>query len=168
MKLDDRALMRFHDGELAAEDARRVRVAALADGSVARRLAALSQLGDFVRAFALLRPDELARERRVRQRARSARLATRAVSLGLCAAALFALWLRAPLLAPQAAQARAVPSPPAFGFDAPSAPAVRVESIDFGAHDGAIFLVSAPVADASDTTVVWLGDDPPARGVGTL
>lgn len=168
MKLDDRTLMRFHDGELGAEDARRVRVAALADGSVARRLAALSQLGDFVRAFAVLRADDLAHERRQRQHARSTRLATRAVSLGLCAAAVFALWLRAPLLPREAATSRAVASEPAFGFEASAAPAVRVESIDFGAHDGAIFMVSAAAADASDTTVVWLGDDPPARGVGTL
>ena len=166
MKLDDGALMRFHDGELDAEAARRVRAAALADGALARRLDALSQLGDFVRAYAVLRSDELSRERHARQKARTARRAARAVSVGLCAAALFALWVRAP--APHTPNAGTGAAQVAFGFDAPAAPAVRVESIDFGAHDGAIFLVSAPTAATSDTTVVWLGDDAPARGIGTL
>jgi hypothetical protein len=167
VKLDDATLMRFHDGELEAKQARRVRTSALADGAVARRLDALSQLGDFVRAFAVVRAEELARERLKRQRARTAGVRARAVSLALCAAALGALWFRASPLSPGAGT-RAIASDVAFGFDAPAGPAVSVESVDFGDHDGAIFLVSAAAAAAADTTVVWLGDEPPASGVGTL
>lgn len=167
MKLDDRALMRFHDGELDAEATRRVRATALADGAVARRLDALSQLGDFVRAFALVRSEELARERLRREKLRAARRAARAVSLALCAVALGALWLRAVPPTDDAAFGPASGSAPVFGFDEPAAPAVRVESVDFGDRDGAIFLVSAPAAANTDTTVVWLGEDLPA-GVGTL
>jgi anti-sigma factor RsiW len=168
VKFDDRTLMRFHDGELDAEQARRVRVTALADGAVARRLAALSQLGDFVRVFASVRRDELARERLQRQKARTARRGARAVSLALCVVALGALWFRASPLVSHEPGTPVVVRDVAFEFDAPVAPAVRVESVDFGEHDGAIFLVSAPTTTASDTTVVWLGDDPPAAGVGTL
>jgi anti-sigma factor RsiW len=166
VKLDDRALMRFHDGELDPESARRVRATLLADGAVARRLDALSQLGDFVRAFALVRSDELARERLQRERARVARRAGRAVSLGLCAVALGALWLRVTPPATHVARAPVVTGQAVFGFDAPAAPGVSVESVDFGERDVTIFLVSAPAA--TDTTVVWLGDELPAAGVGTL
>jgi hypothetical protein len=165
MKLDDVTLMRFHDGELDASEARRVRSSALSDGAVARRLDGLSQLGDFVRAFAIVRSEELARERLERQRARTARRRARIVSLALCAAALGALWFRA---APASPEARVLTTDAAFGFDAPAGPAVSVESIDFGVHEGAIFLVSAATAAAADTTVVWLGDEHPASGVGTL
>jgi len=167
VKLDDRALMLFHDGELDPEQARRVRVAALSDGGVARRLDGLVQLGDFVRSFAVLRSAELARERRALEKARSARRIASAVSIGLCAAALFALWLRPPA-SPHAPVVRTLASEASFGFETERGPAVRVESVDFGARDGAIFLVSAAAAASTDTTVVWLGDDSPASGVGTL
>ena len=122
--------------------------------------------GDFVRAFAVVRSEELARERLRRERSRVARRAGRAVSLGLCAVALGALWLRVTPPATHVARTPVTVSEAVFGFDAPAAPAVSVESIDFGARDGAIFLVSAPAA--TDTTVVWLGDDLPVAGVGTL
>ncbi len=169
MKFDDSTLMRFHDGELDAEQARRVRAGALADGAVARRLAALSQLGDFVRAFASVRSEELARERLQRQQARTARRGARAVSLALCVAALGALWFRASPVMSHETRTRVVASESAFGFGTPFAPAVRVESVDFGEHDGAIFLVSAPTTAAADTTtVVWLGEDATPPGIGTL
>ena len=53
MKLSDTTLMLFHDGELDAERARRVRAGRLVDPSVGARLEALAELGDAVRAWAL-------------------------------------------------------------------------------------------------------------------
>jgi hypothetical protein len=53
VKLSDTTLMLFHDGELDAEDARRVRVRRLKDPSVGARLEALAELGDAVRAWAM-------------------------------------------------------------------------------------------------------------------
>lgn len=53
MKLSDTTLMLFHDGELDAERARRVRAGRLVDPSVGARLAALAELGDAVRVWAL-------------------------------------------------------------------------------------------------------------------
>jgi len=53
LRLSDTTLMLFHDGELDAERARRVRVGRLVDPSVGARLEALAELGDAVRAWAL-------------------------------------------------------------------------------------------------------------------
>jgi len=53
VRFSDTTLMLFHDGELDAEAARRVRVGRLVDRSVGARLDALAELGDAVRAWAL-------------------------------------------------------------------------------------------------------------------
>jgi len=51
-RLEDGTLMRFHDGELDAEDARRVALGRLVDPNVNVRLDALAALGSAVRAWA--------------------------------------------------------------------------------------------------------------------
>lgn len=61
--------------------------------------------------------------------------------------------------APKAPVAEPAPAP----AEADGAPSVAIETVDFGSHDGTIFMVSAG-DDA--TPVVWLTDEPAETGSG--
>lgn len=145
MKVPDRDVMRLFDGELDASGRHRVAEERLRDPSVDARLAGLLQVAAFTRVWA--------RERRVRSAPRPVRRwETLGVRLAFGGAVLS---LAALLLLPR------------LGFDAAGnaarpvlerlpAAAVAVEQVDFGAHAGTIFSVSAA---GTETTVVWLSDD---------
>ncbi|HEY3494825.1 MAG TPA: hypothetical protein VGK73_09075 [Polyangiaceae bacterium] len=165
MKIDDVTLMRFHDGELDAEAARRVRLARLSDRSVSARLEGLEQLGEFVRIWAA---NDTSRGVRPAPALRSK--PRRALALAV-AASLVALVSSIPGTLPNG-----VPAPVALAASvhaptearAPAAepePAVAVENVDFGAREGAVFLVQSAL---SETTVVWLTEGPLPAVTGTL
>lgn len=162
MKIDDATLMAFHDGELDAEAAQRVRVAKLADRSVSARLEALEQLGEFVRVWASTGQRVVERSPTPKKRRSARPLAV--------AAALFGLALLVPDRAPRgeaSPSASVVPGetaaahPAAHRFE----PAVAVENVDFGSRPGTVFLVESAL---SETTVVWLNEGPVASVTGTL
>jgi hypothetical protein len=144
MKVPDRDVMRLFDGELAGEERRRLAEQRLRDPSVDARLAGLLQVAAFTRVWS--------RERRLRSTPRSVRqwgptLGLR-LALGGAALAVAALFVL-PRFGSDAVvnAARAVPG---------GLPGVAVEQVDFGAHSGTIFSVSAA---GTETTVVWLSDD---------
>jgi negative regulator of sigma E activity len=63
---------------------------------------------------------------------------------------------------PQEVQKPASPAPAAaHPVVADSSPPVAIETVDFGSHDGAIFMVSA---GQGSTPVVWLTDEPAVHG----
>jgi anti-sigma factor RsiW len=180
MKLDDATLMAFHDGELDAESEQHVRLALLEDLEAARRLAGLEQLGAFVRVWASARGAAPVRVPQRRDRARTRVRASRArgVSAGTgrafgVALGLFGLTLLIPGQAPRVSESgdvaatgsRGVLSLEARRVPLAAEPAVAVESVDFGARGGEIFLVESA---KSETTVVWLKDDPAPGATGTL
>lgn len=57
--------------------------------------------------------------------------------------------------------AGATKAKPGGAVAADSPPPVAIETVDFGSHDGAIFMVSA---GSDSTPVVWLTDEPAAAG----
>jgi len=136
MKVTDLELMLFHDGELEAEGARRVRVARLTRADVSGRLAGIGQVGDFVRALAEARGIDPNVARREAAQGRRRRRAFGAVMLALAAGAVLG-----------------VPEAPRH---AEAAPAVAIEAVDFGSRTGTVFLVEA---GETQTAVVWLSDD---------
>jgi hypothetical protein len=144
VKVPDRDVMRLFDGELDSAEWRRLSEERLRDPSVDARLAGLLQVAAFTRVWA--------REKRVRATPRPARQWERTLgvrlALGGAVLALAALFVL-PRLGPGVVgdAARAVPG---------ALPAVAVEQVDFGAHAGTIFSVSAA---GTETTVVWLSDD---------
>jgi len=149
--VSDRDVMQLFDGELDAERARAIRAAGVDDPSVDARLLALAQLSAFTRAWARTRspagPTRAARRSLERSHARTRRIGVVAIALSLGVA----------VIAPgrpgeTASYGGAAPLAPATT----AAPAVAVENVDFGAHQGTIFSVRG--AD-TDTTVVWLSDD---------
>ncbi len=147
--------MRFHDGELDEERARNVRVGRLHHAEVTARLEAFSVLGDAVRLWASAAGVDAAAERRREKRAQAHRRAL-AIGTGLVLAALSVLF-SAPALNRAGVESAPVSSALSSRGEAVVALApVAVETVDFGARPGAIFLVEG--AAHSETTVVWLDD----------
>jgi hypothetical protein len=161
MKIDDVTLMRFHDGELDAESARRVRLARLSDRSVGARIEGLEQLGEFVRVWAA---NDASRGVRPVPAPRSKPHRARSLAV---AASLVALVSSIPGTLPSGAPAPGAPAASGHAPAAARAPApepelaVAVENVDFGAREGAVFLVQSAV---SETTVVWLTELPAVTG----
>ena len=167
MKLTDRTLMLFHDGELEADAERRVRVGRLVEPSVNLRLDALGALGDAVRAWALGASVDAGAERRRAQRARARRRALAAGASVVFSAAVLP-WLAsrsAPL--PNVTAERGASAAVVEPLLARAPEAVAVETVDFGARVGSIFSVQGGAAGES-TTVVWLRDDADGAAVGSL
>jgi len=165
MKVSDETLMRFHDGELDSEQARRVHLGRLVEPEVNARLDAISELGLAVRAWAKVRGIDGAEERRRATRAKARRRA-----LAACAAVTLAA-LAAPWAALQQRRAGADNAPaPAMrstrGEPVVASGPVAVETVDFGARSGAIFRVRGEAA--SETTVVWLPDEPDVAATDSL
>jgi hypothetical protein len=144
MKLSDRDLMRFFDGELDADASRLLAEERRRDPTVDARLAGLLQLAAFTRVWV--------RARGVKSPAKTAprREWTLRLALGGMAVALAAL-----VVVPRLGGDRATPSAHPAAAALPPA-AVAVEQVDFGAHAGTIFSVSTA---GTETTVVWLSDD---------
>lgn len=144
MKISDHDVMRLFDGEIDAGTSRRVAAERVGDPTVDARLAGLLQVAAFTRVWA--------RARQVRAPARAGKRREWMLPLqvglggGVLAVAAF-------VLLPGLGSAE-VTAPPARAL-LPAA-AVAVEQVDFGAHAGTIFSVSAA---GTETTVVWLSDD---------
>jgi negative regulator of sigma E activity len=181
--------MRYLDGDTDAVETAEVE-AWLASSPEARTLHGdLGQVGDAVRAVAGdqgIRADGIADRVMARLEAEPARRGRRwlalAPALGLAAAAAAAvvLYLRppTPLEPAGAGSALAVVGPSALLPPAAVAPVVAtavaeaepepgasIESVDFGASQGTIFMVSSgPEASGPETPVIWLMDDPPPPG----
>lgn len=153
MKVSDRALMLFHDGELDVEAARRVRVGRLCHPEVTAKLEGLTLLGAAVRRWATENDVDARAERLEREGTRRRRraFATGLTALGMAAGAL--------LVAPGLESARHSRGAAAPAFSASveaAAEPVAVEAVDFGARPGAIFVVEGEAQ--RETTVVWLDD----------
>jgi hypothetical protein len=162
VKVPDETVMLFHDGELEPERAREVRVARLVEPAVSARLEALSQLGEAVRLWAKQAGIDAAEARRHRVRRRARRRA-----FGACALVALSA-LAAPALVSQTGRAGADNAARISLRGEPmilSGP-VAVETVDFGARPGAIFRVAA--GDHSETTVVWLPDEPGSATIDSL
>jgi hypothetical protein len=162
VKVPDVTVMLFHDGELDPERARDVRVARLVEPRVSTRLEALSELGDAVRLWAKHAGIDAAEARRHRARQRARRRA-----FGACALVALSA-LAAPAVVSH--QGRAGTDNAARvslrGEPLLASGPVAVETVDFGARPGAIFRVAA--GDRSETTVVWLPDEPGAATIDSL
>lgn len=177
----DELLMRYYDGELPPGEAAEVERALAEHPEALAIVDGLAQLGDVVRALGdgragsadaiaddvMARLDATPPLAAVPRAATASRWTLPAVGVTLAAAAAAALWLsREPLPEPLVAQApTAQPAPlappapppePVFAPEEDTLPAVAIEAVDFGTHNGAIFMVSAG-QDA--TPVVWLTDD---------
>jgi anti-sigma factor RsiW len=178
--------MRYADGELDPEQEDEIERTLAEDPEALAVVEGVDQLGDWVRALAeqsSSQAGDIAGE--VMARIESAEQASDSppesggrvipgwffpgVAAGLAAAAAVAIWLAspsdpvaplarpAPTTEPVAPVAPAPPAPeqePAEEED--TGPAVAIESVDFGSHNGAIFMVSA---GNEATPVVWLTDD---------
>ncbi len=148
MKIPDLELMLFTDGELDEERSRRVRVARLHRAEVGERLENIERIGEFVRVWAAQeRFDARAERRRVERAAARRRLVG---TVAVAVAALVAV-----------AEPRALSGPGGLEVALAPAPAVAIESVDFGSHAGTVFVVEA---GDSVTPVVWLADDAKAGG----
>jgi hypothetical protein len=157
VKLSDGLLMLFHDRELDADAARRVRVGRLVEPSVNRRLDALAALGDAVRDWALRAGVDAGAERRRSERARARRRALAAgASVVFSAAALPWLASRS-TRAPDVAAERGASAAFVETLPVREPEAVAVETVDFGSRAGSIFSVQGGAE--GETTVVWLRDD---------
>ena len=177
MKADE-LVDRFYDGDTDEEQTRAAQALIAAEPRSRARLERLALLGSLVREVESERkiPSDLT-DRVMRgvlaERSPNARKSRRlpaaalAVASALALAAGIGLWLREPGTAvPSAALTGTTVtrgSPSAAVRDAfeaellAEAPSVSIESVDFGATQGAIFLVSAGV---TDTMVVWTLDEP--------
>jgi hypothetical protein len=146
MKVTDRDVMQFFDDELDAAASRRLAEERLRDPTVDARLAGLLQVAAFTRVWARARGVKV--RARVAPRRKDGVLALR-LALGGAAVVLAAavVLLRLDPAGAAGAAPHAGGLPPA---------AVAVEQVDFGAHPGTIFSVSAA---GTETTVVWLSDD---------
>ena len=138
MKIPDFELMLYNDGELDDERARRIRVARLHQPEVIRRLEGIERVGDFVRVWATTEGVDAGEQRR-----RALRSIERRRTVGMIAVALAALAVVAEPVTPGTTVALA------------TSPAVAIESVDFGAQRGTVFVVEA---GDSATPVVWLED----------
>lgn len=146
MKVPDAWLMLYSDGELDAERARKVRVARLHHADVGTRLEGIERVGDFVRAWASREGVDAFELRR-----RALRSGERRRSLGTLAV----------LLVVVAAVAEPMASRGSEEVAQAPAPAVAIESVDFGEGGGSVFVVEA---GEGVTPVVWLADDARAEG----
>jgi len=168
MKVRDETVMRYYDGELDAEQAREVRVGRLVSPAVNAELESLRTLGLAVRAWANRAGIDAARERQRRARAKARRR-----TLGACALVALSA-LAAPTLVSHQGRAGADNAPrdpeqleqSMRGEPVVASGPVAVETVDFGARPGAIFRVAGDAS--SETTVVWLPDDPGAPGSDSL
>jgi hypothetical protein len=157
VKVRDETVMQFYDGELDSERAREVRVGLLVEPDVNRELETLSTLGSAVRAWATQAGIDACGERRRRARARARRRVLGACSLCVLSA------LAAPMLMPPQGRAGSDDETGASDRSQRGEPVVAigpvaVETVDFGARPGAIFRVAGDAS--SETTVVWLPDEP--------
>jgi anti-sigma factor RsiW len=176
-------LMRYHDGEVSEEEALFVARALEHEPALLEELGAYRELGSFVRVFAeqrLQQPFDIS-ERVMRAieppRARVHSLVPRLVtwvSLGAAIAAGSVLvarsWSAPPAKAIAAhtgsagesaellprSSSSAAPEVSAALEEEPKPPPATIESVDFGANTGTVFVVST---DSSDTPVVWMPDD---------
>ena len=178
MKADE-LVDRFYDGDTDEDQTRAAQALIAAEPRSRARLERLALLGSLVREVESERRlpadlvdrvmDGVLAERLPKPRkARRLPATAVAVASALALAAGVGLWLResatpAVPLAALTGTAIANGSPSAAVRDAfeaelvAEAPSVSIESVDFGATQGAIFLVSAGV---TDTMVVWTLDDP--------
>jgi anti-sigma factor RsiW len=180
-RLNDELLMRLHDGELSDPEVRELERRLASDPQASSVLEGLHQIGDVVRALASERSaaaDGIADSVLARIEAEPcgsppmsrpipirSRWTLPAVAATLAAAAALFVWLgRAPDPVESAPVATLQPRPAlepsaaAPVSDEDIAPAVEIETVDFGSHNGAIFMVSA---GSESTPVVWLNDDAP-------
>jgi hypothetical protein len=153
LKVSDRSLMLFHDGELDDEGARRVRVGRLCHAEVTAKLEGLTLLGTAVRCWAVENGVNARAERLEHENTRRRRRAF-ATGLTVCGMALGAL-LVAPGLE-RTVQGSATAAPATSASVEAGADAVAVEAVDFGARPGTIFVVEGEAQ--RETTVVWLDD----------
>ena len=137
-RLEDGTLMRFHDGELDAEDARRVALGRLVDPNVNVRLDALAALGSAVRAWAARAGVDAAAERRRRARAQRRRRALAACGALTLAAALV-LAPRAKVVGVDTVDASEQAASDMHGALGSVRGPVAVEAVDFGVHPGTTF-----------------------------
>ncbi len=186
MTVSRELLMRYHDGEISEAEARRVEAALDREPALQQELAAYSELGSFVRAWADVRSDveidiaddvmrslDAAASRRARARVHPLlpRVATW-VSLSVAIAAGSVLVARSWSAPPSAASASGVRptatpdpgssvanadlNPPASSEPGDKASPATIESVDFGKSTGKVFVVST---ESSETPVVWMPDD---------
>lgn len=178
---DSDLIDRLYDGDLDAELERKAKARLAADPVAAARFERLALLGSLVREVEAERqvPAGLAESvmARLDEPAPSPRVFKRypavaaAAGSALALAAAFVLWLGSqprPAVptstgSVSGAPAHLAPTAHDAAFaDAPAEPlTVSIESVDFGATQGAIFLVSAGV---TDTMVVWTLDEPDPTG----
>jgi anti-sigma factor RsiW len=181
----DELLMRYADGELSPAELDELERLLEADGQATAIVAGIDQLGDVLRALGERRADAagdiagavLARidaEQSLGSEEAPPESGARPhsgwtvpiLAAGLAAAAAAAIWLATPsdspapvarsLPAVQPSEPAPAPPQPASMPEDDVAPAVAIEAVDFGSHNGAIFMVSA---GNQATPVVWLTDD---------
>ncbi len=164
----DRELMAYHDGELSPRERARVAARLAADRSARRRLEELSALRASVRAWAERQrerfdvSDAVMREIAAPCQARQ-RWLPAAVAVSLAAAAVLALTASRRATEPESNVPEAQASVPLSGAvveRSDEALGARVESVDFGARSGSIFVVGS---SAGTTTVIWMNDLPENR-----
>ncbi len=177
MSSGDRDLMAYHDGELTPEEARSVAARLERDAGARARLRGIDQVGDWVRLWAEEKSrgfdvSEQVMARVTRPRAKPAAALGRwlpAAATTLALAATVALLVTSRRPAEHAAVPRgpvsllpsAPPTPPIAAVAAPVPEhSVAIESVDFGEHQGAIFMVGG---SQGETPVIWLADQPPDR-----
>ena len=171
---------RLYDRDLDQEQARRAEEQLASDPRAAARLERTKLIGSLVRELEAERqlPSDFtdrvmaAVERPSRPLSRLYPLVAAAAGSALALAAAVVLWIGSratPPVPSSLASATGVPSlvPPNEPGDALASdvsaepPSVSIESVDFGATQGAIFLVSAGL---TDTMVVWTLDEPNPTG----
>jgi hypothetical protein len=182
----DELVDRFYDGDTNEEQTRAAQALIAAEPRSRARLERLALLGSLVREVESERklPSDftdrvmagvLAERPLKARKARRLPAPALAVASALALAAAIGLWLResgTPAVPSAALTANTVAqgSPSAAVRDAfeadllAEAPSVSIESVDFGATQGAIFLVSAGV---TDTMVVWTLDEPAQHPSGS-
>ncbi len=152
MKVSDRELMLYFDGELGPGRSGEIACARRRDPSIDARLARFARVGEVTRAWA--RRHRIERARVVEKPPRVPSLGRRWAVGALAAAAL--------LVAAHAGDGAREAQPTASADCArePTGPvrAVAVDSVNFGERAGAVFHVPA---NDGETTVVWLSDDTP-------
>lgn len=182
MTVSRELLMRYHDGEVSEEEARAVEHALEQDPKVQDELEAYGEVGSFMRAWGEahgaskfdISDSVLAAIDPPHARVHSLlpRIATW-ISLGAAIAAGSMLVIRSWSGPHVQAPVRAASSGNPAGMTAQSAPSAElpaalteeeelkfppatIESVDFGANPGTVFVVST---ESSETPVVWLPDD---------
>lgn len=179
MSVSRELLMRYHDGEVSEAEARAIEEAIEQEPALLEELEAYSEVGNFVRVWGEVHAapqfdiaaDVLRALEPPKPRVHLLPRVATWVSLGVAIAAGSVLVVRswsAPPLAPGHAASSAEPSVSAAAQN-PVAPEVSaaledeprpapatIESIDFGANPGTVFVVST---DSSETPVIWLPDD---------